>query len=182
MLIKVGDEVTAKKEDLCELQSIYSVKHIINPDIEHATLVCTCGDGDSYYFKLGEVDLYRGVSTTVHSNALFTNNEQPEKVNTGDLLVVNASGGMKFDGTKPRPTILLKDLKDAVASVVSVLEYGAKKYNRMNYSKVETERYEDSISRHLMAYLAGEKKDPETGEHHLAHMICGAMFIIQKGD
>lgn len=62
MLIKVGDEVTAKSEDGLEFWAVYTVKHIINPDTEHATLVCACGDGDNYYFKLGEVDLYSVVN------------------------------------------------------------------------------------------------------------------------
>lgn len=77
MLIKVGDEVTAKEEDGLELQSVYTVKHIINPDTEYATLACSCGDGDIYYFKLSEIELYK----SVHSEEVFTKIEQEELVN-----------------------------------------------------------------------------------------------------
>jgi hypothetical protein len=80
MLIKIGDEVTAKKEDHWEFQTVYSVKHIINPDTEYATLVCNCADGDSYYFKLDEVDLYSVVNRV---EDVFTKSEQPEIVNRG---------------------------------------------------------------------------------------------------
>lgn len=82
MLIKVGDEVLAKEELDLEYQCVYKVKHIINPDTEEATLVCTYCTGDSYYFKLDEVELYK----SVHSEAVFTNSEQPESVNTGDAI------------------------------------------------------------------------------------------------
>lgn len=78
-IFKVGDEVTAKKEDHWELQSIYSVKHIISPDTEHATLVCTCGDGDSYYFKLSEVDLYSVVNRVEEDSFAIREQQTEEK-------------------------------------------------------------------------------------------------------
>jgi len=34
-----------------------------------------------------------------------------------------------------------------------------------------------SGSRHFDAWWHGEQKDPETGEHHLAHPICCGMFL-----
>ena len=29
----------------------------------------------------------------------------------------------------------------------------------------------------MVAYQLGEEKDPESGIHHLIHMMCNAMFI-----
>lgn len=103
-----------------------------------------------------------------------------DAVKTNNGFVVNEQGGMKGDGDKVRPTILLKDLNQSVQSVIRVLEYGAKKYSRANYAKVENERYEDALGRHYMAYLTGEKNDSETGESHLAHVVCCALFMMQK--
>lgn len=104
---------------------------------------------------------------------------------TGDVgvsgeMVVNASGGKKQDGGKVDPTILLKDLHNSVQSVIRVLEFGAQKYGRANYSLVENERYEAALSRHWLAYLAGEESDPDTGESHLSHLICCALFLLEK--
>ena len=38
-------------------------------------------------------------------------------------------------------------------------------------------RYYDAMQRHIDAWWQGEQKDPETGEHHLAHAICCGMFL-----
>jgi hypothetical protein len=97
-----------------------------------------------------------------------------------DGLVVNKDGGMKYDGTKVRPSLLLKSMPDAVAAVIDVLEYGARKYDADNWKKVEHSRYIDASLRHyVMRYLAGEQIDPESGKHHLAHAICCLMFMLQ---
>lgn len=95
-------------------------------------------------------------------------------------LVVNQNGGMKYDGTKVRPSLLLKSMPDAVAAVIDVLEYGARKYDADNWKKVEHSRYIDASLRHyVMQYLAGEQVDPESGKHHLAHAICCMLFMLQ---
>lgn len=104
----------------------------------------------------------------------------PTTVGNNGTMVVNNSGGMKADGGKIDYTYLLKDLPVSVDEVTKVLMYGAKKYNRSNYAKVESERYHAAMSRHIMAYLRGEKNDPETGYHHLAHAVCCLMFLIER--
>ncbi len=92
----------------------------------------------------------------------------------------NSLGGKKNDQNKIDYTLLLKDLPESVKSVVKVLEFGSKRYGRTNYSKVETERYEAAMLRHAMAYLSGELLDPETEEPHLSHLVCCAMFLIER--
>ena len=117
----------------------------------------------------------------VHHKSAFTICEQEGVVNKlPSDFVVNDKGGMKGDGTKVRPTILLKDLNYATNAVIRVLEYGAKKYSRNNYSLVEDDRYEDALARHYLSYLSGEELDDETGESHLAHIVCCAMFLLEK--
>lgn len=32
--------------------------------------------------------------------------------------------------------------------------------------------------RHLTAWWGGEKSDPESGEHHLAHLGCCVIFLL----
>lgn len=142
------------------------------------------------YWYADKINRVFTVSHTVRFGAVEVEEYNDHTIRDGDyelveesssgVPLVNALGGMKDDSDKVRPTILLKDLNSSVQAVIRVLEYGSKKYNRANYAKVENERYEDALGRHYMAYLAGEKNDPETGESHLAHVVCCALFMMQK--
>jgi hypothetical protein len=85
--------------------------------------------------------------------------------------------GIKLDQGKLRYTLL--PFK-AITEVVKVLEFGAKKYEKDNWQKVTNgkERYLDAALRHLVAYLAGEAVDKESGLHHLAHATCCILFTL----
>lgn len=94
--------------------------------------------------------------------------------------VQNELGGVKADGGKVRPTLLLKSMPNAIKEILEVLEIGAKKYSEDNWKKVEKSRYEDAVLRHLvLQYLAGEKLDNETKKHHLAHAACCILFMLE---
>ncbi len=82
--------------------------------------------------------------------------------------------GKKFDTDKPQ-----YDLIDAHAleDLAKVLTIGAQKYDRYNWKNVEPHRYEAALLRHIQAWRMGEKKDPETGLHHMAHALANAMFL-----
>lgn len=83
----------------------------------------------------------------------------------------------KADANKPRPTLVPIGLIDAVTAI---REYGCKKYNDPdNWKKVQPERYRNALYRHWLAYLDGEKKDPESGLPHLWHLACNAAFLIE---
>ena len=86
------------------------------------------------------------------------------------------SNGMKFDGEKPDYSLVPFGALD---EVVKVLTYGAKKYDRFNWEKVEDIRYQAAALRHISAYMQGEKYDPETGINHMAHAICSLLFLTQ---
>ena len=84
--------------------------------------------------------------------------------------------GLKLDEEKRDWTLLPWG---ALEEVVKVLEFGAKKYSRDNWKHVEPrERYVSAAFRHLIAYAKGEKIDPESGLHHLAHCICCLLFMV----
>ena len=84
--------------------------------------------------------------------------------------------GKKLDQNKPRMSLLPKG---ALSAVIRVLEFGATKYQADNWKHVPDAktRYYDAMQRHIDAWWQGEQKDPETGEHHLAHAICCGMFL-----
>lgn len=84
--------------------------------------------------------------------------------------------GLKFDNEKPRLDLISPI---AVEELAKVLTFGAKKYAAWNWSKgIAYSRILAAMLRHLMAYLRGESKDPETGLSHIAHLMCGCMFLL----
>jgi hypothetical protein len=44
------------------------------------------------------------------------------------------------------------------------------------------ERYFAALMRHLTAWWDGERADPESGLHHLAHAGCCLLFLIWFDD
>jgi hypothetical protein len=91
------------------------------------------------------------------------------------------AGGLKFDGDKPRPTLLMRGCPNALAGVINVLGFGARKYAADSWKQVEggTVRYRDALYRHLMAVEAGEVLDPESGLPHWHHICCNALFLAE---
>ena len=86
----------------------------------------------------------------------------------------------KADAGKPRPTLVPVSLIEAVAGI---REYGVAKYKDPdNWKRVEPERYRDAMFRHWLAYLRGEKLDPESGLPHLHHCACNLAFLIDMED
>jgi len=87
-------------------------------------------------------------------------------------------GGRKFDGGKLQyglvPPLALK-------ATVDVLTFGAEKYEPDNWKVVpdSKRRYFDALQRHVWAWKEGEKIDPESGKHHLAHALCCLMFLYE---
>lgn len=87
--------------------------------------------------------------------------------------------GEKHDTGKLRWDLLHYD---AIEEVVRVLTYGAQKYDDENWKKVPglRRRYFAAAMRHLTKWWMGEKNDPESGLHHLAHASCCIMFLMWK--
>jgi len=85
----------------------------------------------------------------------------------------------KNDREKPNLAILF-DTPDALSEVARVMSYGAEKYSRKNWDKVDDkERYVAATLRHLMAYANGESVDPESTLPHLAHAVTSLLFLLQ---
>ncbi len=84
--------------------------------------------------------------------------------------------GLKHDGGKA-PWHLLPF--DAIAGIVEVLAFGAKKYAARNWEAgMDWSRLFGAAMRHLTAWFHGEHKDPETGYSHLWHAGCCILFLI----
>lgn len=86
--------------------------------------------------------------------------------------------GTKHDSDKPRWDLLPHH---AVAQVVAVLSFGAQKYEPDNWRAVQgwRWRYYAAAWRHAVAWWLGERHDPESGLHHLAHAACCMLFLLE---
>jgi hypothetical protein len=86
--------------------------------------------------------------------------------------------GKKFDGGKDRWD-LIQHL--SVEEYIRVLTYGAKKYGPNNWKLVDDHRnrYFGALLRHVWKWWKGERRDPETGLHHLAHAMCCLCFLME---
>jgi hypothetical protein len=108
--------------------------------------------------------------STKLNKGLTSVEKEPERIFTKENPM-----GKKFDKDKVDWTLMpWKELEE----VLGILEFGAKKYARDNWKHVEPIRYEKAAMRHLISYITGEKKDPETNKSHLAHLICNALFLM----
>ena len=85
--------------------------------------------------------------------------------------------GVKHDTGKDRFDLIDPDFERAIARV---LTFGAKEYGDHNFKKVKDpyDRYYAALRRHLNDWRRGENTDPKTGESHLAHVICNALFLM----
>lgn len=73
---------------------------------------------------------------------------------------------------------------EALAAVVRVLDFGAKKYQPDGWRHVAEprRRYFAATMRHVLAWWAGEVNDAESGEPHLAHAACCILFLLALAD
>lgn len=84
---------------------------------------------------------------------------------------------VKFDSDK-MPLHLLSS--EALLQTAAVLKFGADKYAAHNWrGGFAWSRPLAAAMRHILAFNAGEDKDPESGLSHLAHAACCIMFLLE---
>lgn len=66
--------------------------------------------------------------------------------------------------------------------VIEVLNFGADKYGEHNWKNVKplNTRYYNAMRRHVSAFRQGERVDPDSGKHHLAHAVCCLLFMLEN--
>lgn len=84
--------------------------------------------------------------------------------------------GRKNDDGKARYELLAPEFLDGTAQI---LTFGAAKYEDRNWEKgMKWSRVFGAMMRHMWAWWAGQKLDPETGKSHLWHASCCLMFLV----
>lgn len=92
---------------------------------------------------------------------------------------------IKYDQNKPK---LSQFPREAMEAVAEVMEYGARKYGKGTWNRVEIQRYIDAGARHLYAMqdidengkecINLSKIDEESGLEHLYHLACNVVYAV----
>ena len=90
--------------------------------------------------------------------------------------------GKKYDSGKSMVGTLCRVFPRALLGVGQCIEFGTHKYpNPDNWKLVDGAftRYQDSMMRHYLKFLAGQEKDSETNLLHLKHMVWNALAVLE---
>lgn len=88
----------------------------------------------------------------------------------------NDKRAIRYDEGKPQFHLLPAD---GLRELGRVYTLGAKKYEAYNWEKgMAWSRCFNSLLRHLYAFWDGQQTDPESGLHHMAHVVWNAMAIL----
>lgn len=90
--------------------------------------------------------------------------------------------GKKYDSGKSMVGTLCRVFPRALLGVGQCITFGTKKYPQPdNWKLVDRAftRYQDSMMRHYLKFLAGQEKDSETNLLHLKHMVWNALAVLE---
>lgn len=136
--------------------------------------VCPCRDCKDYRKSMGIAEPQEAPKT---GKDVF---KAPDRY---DSRVTEEKPGMKFDsGKAPIDSLFLRYFPRAIEAVAMVSEYGARKYEVMNWLKVDNgvERYTDGLGRHkLKEHTEGPYDDGDSGLAHAAQVAWNALARLE---
>lgn len=110
---------------------------------------------------------------------MVQNKEELETLETklGSIKKTVSTETLKFDEGKP----CMSDIpQKSLMSVAKVFNYGAKKYEKFNYSHgTDWLRYYDAAQRHMNSWMIGEDID-ESSHNHIDHAIASLMMLREN--
>lgn len=80
---------------------------------------------------------------------------------------------------KMRPSLLPVE---AVIAGTLAMEFGAKKYgvDQWRVVTMQPREFYDALERHLIALKQGETHAPDSGVHHLGHIIANCAILLAR--
>jgi hypothetical protein len=90
-------------------------------------------------------------------------------------------GAVRADAGKLDWTLLpWPQLADVVKALAAGNDYPGRKPDDWKAKEPIAARKEHTqkLLRHVVAYASGERKDPVTGLHPLAHAVCNCLFLV----
>lgn len=112
----------------------------------------------------------------------LTENEADETNYKPKYDLTDDGKGKKYDSGKSMVGTLCRVFPRALLGVGQCIAFGTKKYPKPdNWKLVENAftRYQDSMMRHYLKFLAGQEKDSETNLLHLKHMVWNALAVLE---
>ena len=129
------------------------------------------------YYRFTQYRLSNDVS---FSRIVELNEKECKKEPAYDL--TDDGKGKKYDSGKSMVGTLCRVFPHALLGVGQCIEFGTHKYpNPDNWKLVDGAftRYQDSMMRHYLKFLAGQEKDSETKLLHLKHMVWNALAVLE---
>ena len=129
------------------------------------------------YYRFTQYRLSNDVS---FSRIVELNEKECKKEPVYDL--TDDGKGKKYDSGKSMVGTLCRVFPRALLGVGQCIEFGTHKYpNPDNWKLVDGAftRYQDSMMRHYLKFLAGQEKDSETKLLHLKHMVWNALAVLE---
>jgi hypothetical protein len=173
MSFRVGDKVRTREN--------HSYLNISTSDI--GEVISGSKYGVDVKFMSGRTILFDKAEVTLandnflEENKMSNNNEFDGKARAPEYITDNKSTGIKHDQEKPDMSLLSTA---ALIKMAEVMTFGKKKYSAHNWrGGFVWSRPLSAAFRHLVAYIGGEDKDPETGLSHLSHCACCIMFLLE---
>lgn len=88
----------------------------------------------------------------------------------------HSARGLRYNKGKRRFDLIPPD---AMALVADIFTIGAEKYAERNWEKgMPWAEVAASLERHFTAWKAGEDRDAETGQLHMAHVVWNALALL----
>lgn len=129
------------------------------------------------YFKSIQYSLSDDIA---FSRVIELNDKECKKELVYDL--TDDGKGKKYDSGKSMVGTLCRVFPRALLGVGQCITFGTKKYPKPdNWKLVENafNRYQDSMMRHYLKFLAGQEEDSETNLLHLKHMVWNALAVLE---
>ena len=129
------------------------------------------------YYRFTQYRLSNDVS---FSRIVELNKKECKKEPVYDL--TDDGKGKKYDSGKSMVGTLCRVFPRALLGIGQCIAFGTKKYPKPdNWKLVENAftRYQDSMMRHYLKFLAGQEKDSETKLLHLKHMVWNALAVLE---
>lgn len=140
---------------------------------------------DTFNAEKDAINHFKSIQYTLSDDVVFSrivelNEKECKKEPVYDL--TDDGKGKKYDSGKSMVGTLCRVFPRALLGVGQCIAFGTKKYPKPdNWKLVDGAftRYQDSMMRHYLKFLAGQEKDSETNLLHLKHMVWNALAVLE---